>query len=350
MTRLFATAGTMIAVEKLLEAQKAAKTTTVLADNDGRLSSMPQELKDEDLVAERSLIEACGSSGKTYIYSSTWSDDVKQQLVEYASICGCKTTGVDPESESFKASVKIPIQKKASSSTTAKIVTASVAKKTLDIGDVFGIDKKGDTSHLAKAKWEQVSTESKIAAPDVVAHRTGSIIPNGGGDNYETSPHHRIKPGQNSVMAPDAIGELLKGKGEDIGTSLRRQNAEREAMRVAKAKVSDAELATKLSKDAAYGAYSNSRVHMTETMEAQPGIRDGTIMPGAFQKDLKAMPDKTTGETLKSQADQRKAGIQRQASTAKTEFKVEAAPKITLSDVFTMPEKWIPKSKETPKS
>jgi hypothetical protein len=343
MTRLFATAGTQIAVDKLLEMQKA-KVNPVVVEEISHMASKPKELSDDDLVVERSNIEACSSSGKTYAYSSNWTDDAKQHLVEYASICGCKTVSVDPAKVE---EIQPAIQQEASVSA-PRVVTAS--KKTLDIGDVFGIDVKGDTSHLNKAKWEQISSEAKTSAPDVISHRAGAISSQGGGEDYGVSPHHRVKPGQNSVMAPDAIGDLLKGKGEDLGTSLRRQNAERDAIRLAATKVSDTTLAGKMKKDEAYGAYSNSRVHMTETMQAQPGIRDGTIMPGAFQKDVKKMPDRTTGEILKEQADQRKAGIQRQATESKKEFKVEAASKITLSDVFTMPEKWMPKSKETPKA
>lgn len=343
MTRLFATAGTTIAVDKLLEMQKP-KANPVVEDI-SHIASMPTELSEEDLVTERSTIEACSSSGKTYLYSSNWSDDAKQQLVEYSSICGCKTASVDPDKVESQKEV---IQQEASVSA-PRIVTAS-SKNTLDIGDVFCLDSKGDTSHLNKAKWEQISSEAKTSTPDVISHRSGSIIPQGGGEDYSISPHHRVKPGQNSVMAPDAIGDMLKGKGDDIGTSLRRQNAERDAIRAAAAKVADTTLAGKMKKDEAYGSYSKGRVHMTETMQAQPGIRDGTIMPGAFQKSVKTMPERTTGEILKEQADQRKAGIQRQTTDAKKEFKVEAAAKITLSDVFTMPEKWMPKSKETPKA
>jgi hypothetical protein len=345
MTRLFATAGG-ITVDKVLDIHRPPEQKhNIVAEDIGRLTSMPKEATDDTVVSERATIEACSSSGKTYIYSSRWPENVKQQLVEYAAICGCKSVDVDPESEAVKTAVKAavkPTMNKEASATPK----SQPQKKTLDIGDVFRLEHKGDTSHLEKAKWEHLTAESKMATPDVVTHKTGSILPIGGGESYEKSPHLRVKPGQNSVTAPDAIGDMLKDKGEDIGTSLRRQKAEREAIRQAGAKASEEALAGKMSKDKDYGAYGNRRVHMTEAMTAQPGIRDGKIMAGAFQKNVEKMPDKTQGEQLRGQAEQRKAGIQRQASASKPEFRVMGSAKHTLSDVFTQPEKWMPKAKE----
>ena len=110
MTRLFTTAGG-IAVDRLFDAHRSSEINKVVTDNVSRLSSMPKELDEGGLVAERAAIEACSSSGKTYLYSSHWSDGAKQELVEYAAICGCKAAAIDPESDVVKAAVKPAIVK-----------------------------------------------------------------------------------------------------------------------------------------------------------------------------------------------------------------------------------------------
>ena len=339
MTRLFTTAGG-IAVDRLFDAHRSSEINKVVTDNVSRLSSMPKELDEGGLVAERAAIEACSSSGKTYLYSSHWSDGAKQELVEYAAICGCKAAAIDPESDVVKAAVKPAIVKEASATPRD---AAKPAAKGLDIGDVFGIDKKGDTSHLAMTKWEQLTAESKLGKPDVMLHRAGAVLPLGGGETYEKSPHLRVKPGQNSVTAPDAIGDMLKDKGEDIGTSLRRQNAERKAIHEAGVKEKDEALAGKMAKDKDYGAYSNRHVHMTESMVAQPGIREGKIMAGAFQKSVADMPARTQGEQLAEQAGQRKAGIQRQASVSKPEFRAMGASRHASLGIDLKAGKWTEK-------
>jgi len=273
-----------------------------------QLRSLPTRLDDNGVALEMQAIEHCASTQTAYCYNIGWGEEVNSRLKEYAAICACECHGINPE--------RIPEAKEESKKPELK-TTASVESKkpaAMNIGDVFHIEDSGDMSHMASENWQSLTPNAKMSSP-AAGDGAGSVSKIGGGENYLASPHRKAKPGQNSVMDPNAIGRLAESDTEDLAKSLREINEKRSGHRVMEQQAEE-RLAAKVMRDGGHYAGQGGTVRLTETLNAQPGLRPGKTMPGAFQTEVVAIPDRTAGENISAGNQAKKASIQRERDDA----------------------------------
>ena len=283
--------------------KKSQPEAEIVIKHASRLREVPA-LDESGLTRERKIIEVCAEKHIPYAYHTGWTEDVVSSLREYAAITGCSMFGVDPsEVKTEKAPETIKTASAASPERTSS----------LNIGDAFNIESAGDMEHMSSESWEQLFPSAKFNDPKM-AMWAGSVTKIGGGEDYEASPHMRTKPGQNSVTDPDAIGKLARNEVPDIAAGLREHAEARSKNREISQHAAEAKLAKDM-RDSEHWAGQNGTIRLTETLTAQPGIRDGKAMPGVFQTEATSIPERTAGETLHAKAEEKKASIQRDRET-----------------------------------
>jgi hypothetical protein len=259
---------------------------------------------------EKDKIEKCASSKSTYYYNMGWSNNVKSELKEYASVCGM-------DMAQFKAiAPKEMLSKTTTASSTLMVKTASA----LVLNDAFKIDEKIAGTH-EKVKW---TPECKNASKLADKPSMSGIVPVRGGEDYLANSESRLAKNQNSITDPTAIDRLANGAEEDTGTRLRRENVEREESK--KTKHADWQK-DKIEAMVGKEILPNRYVFPTECLNAQPGIK-GEVF------DYSKLPEKTPGELLKEQNVDRKKAI-RGEEKAKHEFTASKSPSRSISDDFS---------------
>jgi hypothetical protein len=292
------------------------------SDDIGQIKLLSKNINEDGIVEERDKIEKCASSNKTYYYNSNWNEESIEQLKEYATICKCKTIGVNPEGEDFlKKSDEIEKMHKQAST---NIKESSLLS---DVIDPFNLDREIDTSYLKKdMSWNKLSSTSKILKP-IASNKQHSIVSIGGGEDYFKNLHLNVRRGQNSVINPNAIDSIVNDKSEDVGLRIRKERKERETGRKAEIIATEKQIVQK-AKDIGFGSIPHGTVTLTESLNAQPGIKNKNI----FNLDA----EQTAGEKLADQNRQRKASIQREAKKDDRLWDKQQ-PQATheISDVFT---------------
>jgi hypothetical protein len=288
----------------------------------GQIKILPKNIDEDSIIEERDNIEKCASSNKVYYYNSNWANDSIAQLKEYATVCKCKTLGINPDGEDFlkKANEIEKIHKEAS-------VAVKEPSPLSAVMDPFNLDRDIDTSYLNKDKsWDKLSPEAKISKPTVL-DKQHSITNAGGGDDYLKNAHLTVRRGQNSVTNPNAIESIVNDKSEDVGLRIRKERKEQEIGRKSEIVASEKKIALQ-GKDSGFGAILQGKVKMTESLNAQPGLKNKNI----FNLDAK----QTDGEKLAKQNEQRKASIQREVQKDERSWdKPQSQATHEISDVFT---------------
>ena len=310
--------------------QAIDETLLSLSSFDGCLSSgdvgeikvLPKSINEDSIVEERDRIEKCASGNKVYFYNSNWDNDSISQLKEYATVCKCKISGINPDGEDFlkKANEIEKMHKEAS--TTVKEPSPLSA-----VMDPFNLDRDIDTSYLDKNKsWDKLSPESKMSKP-TASSKQHSIISAAGSDDYFKNVHLTTRRGQNSVTNPNAIDSIINDKSEDVGLRLRNARKEQEIGRKSEIIATEKKIIQD-GKDMGFGSIPHGKVKLTEAMNAQPGIKN---------KDLYNLDAKQTdGEKLAKKNEQRKASIQREVQKDERLWdKPQSQATHEISDVFT---------------
>jgi len=289
---------------------------------------IPEVLSDDILVSEREKIDKCASCEDTYYYSNKWDNSDVSQLREYASVCGLsidKFQAVNPDEF-----VKADIERTAS----AKIV--KIASETVVESDPFADLKLNDPFHLEdmaeeapREKWEEVKSASKLE--DRPSMMTNAVVPIGGGEDYLANSDVPLAKNQNSIVNPDAIGQLASSDKEDTGVRLAREAAEREEAKGARHEAwqEDKIKAMVHNEDLPKGT-----VFCTEVMDAQPGLNSPSSQMGVYAKfDIDSVPEKTIGETLADRSEERRQEIQGR-DKEDHDFGIQSEASRTISDPF----------------
>ncbi len=277
-----------------------------------RIASMPIAPTEDDLVSEKSVIEKCAASKKPYHFNAKWSDEVKSELKEYASICGMnesKLKPVDPE--------VVAEDIKTISSNVANSATVKTATK-IDF-DPFYIDKKLTDEDAPRIPWEKIAPQSKMAEKPTMS----GIVPVRGGEDYFANSESKVAKGQNSISDPNAIGKFAENNVEDTGARLQREKQEKEDNKKTRHQDWEKEKLGAM----ADNKIPSRKVFPTESMNAQPGIKG----KGVF--DFDSIPTQTDGEKIKESNAQRKEQI-RGKSKERHQFTVEKNPTSQISDTF----------------
>jgi len=312
--------------------EKIEKNAKLLAAGIERLNATASSKVDEAcLFAECEQIEKCASSQEKYYYNSTWSAQHLSHLREFASICGLNSNlmvGVDPTSV---------VSKTASSETLIKTASTHVKESSLEtslkavLKDPFNLDVRANTDHMGFSDWEKITPESKLSdRPDVAME--GGILPLRGGEDYRISNQPSLASNQNSIADPGALDRLWSSKEEGSGERLAREAKERLDSRKAKHEEWQSEKVAQMEADdwKAQGC-----VFPTEVGNVGSGI-SSNFMGAYSEADLQSLPEKTAGESLAAQNEQRKASIQRDYEKDSRDWDtVKKAPSVMVSDHFT---------------
>jgi len=296
-----------------------------------RLNVTPSsEVSEDVLCTECKQIEQCAASDKTYHYNAAWKNEHISHLKEYASICGLdskKFKGIDPEY--IMQSTK-EITAEVSNARNIKTAAVATLPKKLDLGDPFHLEDRSDTSHMEKTKWQEVKKESKMKEAPVMMG--GNIIPIRGGEDYFTNSESKTAKNQNSISDPKAIEKMVESSEEDTGARLKRILKEKEETK--KQAHSDWQK-DKVASMAKNDIVPKGVVFPTESLNAQPGLSSPSSKMGVYAKfNPEVIPEKTAGEQIKSNNEERKRAIQREEK-AKPEFEMSHQSSRKISDVFS---------------
>jgi len=292
----------------------------------------PQEVSEVTLLTECEQIEKCASSGKTYHYNSAWTPSHVAHLKEYALACGMdasKFKGVNPQSviEDHQDVVK-----SASGSRNIKTAAVDNGKFKLDLGDPFHLDERSDTSHMEKAKWQEVKKQANMKEAPIMMG--SNIIPIRGGEDYNTNTNTKANAkNQNSIADPDAIKKLSESEAEDNGAKIKRQLKEKEEAK----KVAHMQWQKDIVDAMEHKAIiPKGNVFPTESMNAQPGLGTPSSKMGVYAKfDPESIPEKTAGEKIKDQNAAYRKSINSRTEKPKAEFEMSHQSSRAISDVFS---------------
>ena len=284
------------------------------------------------LFEECDQIEKCASNNTTYYYNSTWSDNHISHLKEFASVCGLgseKLVGVDPTSVVLASSRPERTIKTASEQ--KESVLESALKDAL--GDPFHIEERTNMQHMRTADWQKITPEAKLSdSPDI--SMMGGIMPLRGGEDTRISNQERIPSNQNSIFDPGALDRLFNSPEEGNGERLARESRERIEARETNHSKWQSE---KVAEMKAAGFEAQGVVFPTEVGNVGSGI-SSSFMGAYSEADLNNLPERTAGESLSSQNEERRASIQRTDAVEKEKQEwdqIKSAPSRMVSDHFT---------------
>ena len=279
-----------------------------------KIAGWDSQLSEDRLTSEMSNIEKCASEKQIYYCNAQWGKSTLSQLNEYAQACGTKIIDVNPQSAQIQGLQAI--------ANSQPIILRTASTQTIPLGDAFGLDTKGVKQNIKDEDWQTVKGESKISTPDTVKLAGNQVKSIGGGEDYLLSPGLRVRPGQNSVTNPDAIGNLIKEDADTTVANMRQQNENRSRKRRAELQAAELKQVAD-AKSKGVGASPNHHASF---------IGD-TVVMGKPLNPLVIANDQPDSKTVIQEANiARKASIQRTADTEKTWETVTAAPKMSVHD------------------
>lgn len=265
-----------------------------------------------DLTNIKSKIEESAKTGKDVCIRGDLTSDQKKELQEYAQVCNVDTKKIVQVSEK-----NIETKKQAAS------------PKTPD-KDAFGvIDSFADPKSFEKNKdWNKVQKSSKISSQ---GKSEGNVARIDGVEKYEAQREIGVRPGENSIVAPNNIEETIKSKEKDNATIIAEGNKNRKDKISFKQKEWEEDVKKKYS-----GIISNNGVKMTEASPQQSHSKVADGQHSIFDKKdpVSSVPEKTVGETLKDRNADRKASIQRPKTEDKSWDSVTSSKKSVVSDML----------------
>ena len=266
------------------------------------IASMPADLTEDQLVEERDRIEQCANAKTTYRYSSSWSEGIRKQIVEYASICQVNAEAVDPTNADLQAFAA----QAAGLSKTASTAAVAVNPIAELLGDPFHLDEVGDMKHMATSNWESVRPPVRSNDIQPIAMTSASVINIGSVNEASVPRRTRTVPGQNSLLDPNAIQTLAESKDENIVARMRSEAEARKTKRADSNRQRDAEMVAKAeaAEQEIPGITPRGSVLATDAKPATGGFKGGTLIAS---KDT--MPELTAGETIRARNQLRQAEI-----------------------------------------
>lgn len=329
---------------EFFENLKLKMANTMPSCNDKQASNnAPAKIRtlSEDAIADEcEKIEKCASSDTEYILPEDIDIDSQKQIKEFASAIGfakvaSKVTSVKSTTEpinnkiaSVFEKIEEPIVKTASTTSSTKEAT----KKTINIGDAFGFDKKIAEIDSRKAVDWQVNKPAKSL--DIKPSFDFGIVPIRGSENTNINNNPKLAMNQNSMASPNAIEDLFNSKELMTGERLKIEKEQRKQARIeAHADWQNDKIKSMPNMD----IVPKGVVFPTEVLKANTGIGNGSSEFGIYAKtnQMESLPEKTTGERLKDMNMERKSSIQREHDKFSWDNVDTGAAYRTTSEVFT---------------
>lgn len=298
-----------------------------------RVASMKKEMGTNDIVEEKEHIEKCAESNSFYHYNKNWTEDVVSELREYASACGMdlsKFLSIEPDNyKDIEKNASVKIMRVASKVNDSGIDFQALKEA---IADPFKIDVAGDMSHMEKTNWEGVKKADALIETERVAPIKGNIVAVRGGESTDVAFNPKSGNSKNTISNPKAIEEYISAGTEDNGARLQKEKAQKEAQKKQNHKDWQNEKIASMEKS---DILPKGKVFVTESMNAQPGIKTPTTQMGIYSDfDPKNLPDKTAGEQLAEKNVTSRKSIQREEKNTKEWEVMNKASYRSLSEDF----------------
>ena len=295
-----------------------------------RIAAMNETLMESDIIVEREAIERCAETGAIYHMNSSWSKVAKDDLKEYAMVCGVDTSKLR-EIDASSVTMEMDDIKKTSANSRGLIVEAQAVEDSVELdADPFRLDEKALMGHMKKSDWEVIGKESKME--EKPSMMSGAIKPLRGGEDYFTNSDISVARGQNSITDANAIGEMADSDTPDTRTRLRSEAEERESIKETERKDWEDE---KIAAMSGSSIIPKGNVFLTEVMDAQGGLGESPTRPGVYSNlDPKDMPDRTAGEKIADSNEQARKSIQRPSRDDREWDSLKPSETRGVSDTF----------------
>ena len=284
-----------------------------------RIASLPKDLDEDALTKELDVIEASGKNGGIYYYSSSWSQDVKQTIREYAIVSNCRVEEVDPSDENIQAFASMQTKEN------GLLKTASVASPEVKRQIDFSLD-----APFASEKNEAPINEglkglakARTGMPAIEARGTTISRAYSSTDDDTAGLGMRAGYGRNVIQNPNSIGSAIEEKNEDVGVRLRREREEREQARKAEINAEQKKLAMEM-KNSGYGALKTGSFNISETAPVQGGVA---------RRVNRELPEFTDGEKIVVARKEKEQAVTKKKEAARKQWDVlEGSNKPVISD------------------
>jgi len=274
---------------------------------------------DKDLVKAKSEMEKCAKEGKQFFFQKDVTPQQKRELEEYAQACGLKKenmVGISQTEKEISAEAQKPIEPK------------KAPEK-----DAFNVIKNfADPKSFEKNKdWEKAKPASKLSSK---TSDSKSVVRANGVEKYEEQRIVGVRPGENSIVAPDNIEKMSENKDKSSRQKTVEANQKRKEEIVFKVKDWEKDVLDKAK--AISGVISQPGVKLTEASPQQSHSKVAKGQHSIFDKSdsTKSIPERTVGETIKDLNEKNKDSIQRKKNEDRSWDKVISSKKDTVSDLL----------------
>ncbi len=251
-----------------------------------RIASLPEDLDENSLVGELDIIEARGQSGETYHYSSSWNDEAKNTIKEYAIVSKCRAIEVNSSDKNLQEFASLN-RKSGNLEKTASVATVN-QKDGLNGTFLLDIPFEQEKDESAVSEGLKGLSKARTGMPAIEARGTTISRTYSLNDDDMAGIGIRATPGRNVIQDPDSIERSANSKEEDVGVRLRRERAEREQIRKAIAKSEQKKLVKEM-EAAGHGSLKSGNFRLSEVANVQGGVA---------KRINRSIPDLTEGEKI----------------------------------------------------
>jgi len=292
-------------------------------DNDVKnAAGVAQDMTREDVIAAKTEIDRCAEAGDNFFVHEDLDSSVKDELNEYAQVAGLSSDDIKQvtatQQEAYTAVNDL-----------SSINQEQEAVPTSDpLFDISPTEPTDPGVFSQNNDWDNKTVVSKMEQrPDP----DSSVVPIRGADSVETSRIVGTRPGENSLVDPNAIGDLDKSEAQSTRQQIVSGNEERRAD-IAFDKMNwEAEAISGLSESEAV----RDGIRRTESPVSQNHSSASQYANTISPEGRADMPDQTMGETLSERNSQKRAEIQRSKEDGREWDDPQSSVPEKVSDVFS---------------
>jgi hypothetical protein len=300
-----------------------------------KVANVSESLDPEDLINEKNEIERCANSGECYYYSDALSGSAVAELKEYAAVCGISDKFVSV-SNSDQRSSKSLLELRASQSE-----ESAPRDKSAPLEGPFEVDSTPEEAFQKNRDWEDVSIAKRFEELEIEASASPGILPNHsvrnlrGGESNDVSREVGVRAGENSMVAPNAIGESVDS--EEVGSRelILAENEQRKEDISFRVSDWEAEVLASMKEK---NILPDEGIHRVESNQSQmhtPNVGTGQFsIADSFSERSDTAPEKTAGERIAESNDVRKESIQRSKEDGSDWNDVHSSSHSKISDSF----------------
>lgn len=283
--------------------------------------SVNDSMTENELVQARSDIEVAAKNGEQYYYNDNLDKTRVSQLREYAEACGVETEGVSKSEVEVSRGIDAMAEEASGPSETERVASPLE-------GNPFEVSVTASETFEKDKSWEQVISVKKLQnQPDPYSTVRGLR----GGEEHDANRIVGVATGQNSIAAPNAIGDYVDETTDDNREVIQTSNQERKEKIAFKTSDWESEKIAEMSEHASIiprdGVCRVNSEGSNQVANVAPGNR-------SMWGDETDIPDVSAGEKLREQALERKTAIQRTKDFERKWDEQASAVEVRVSDPF----------------